>query len=200
MHIVIQQPITAFKKSYQGRYSYFYDENLPIPKEVIFFPLLLPPAIIYRVALFVTALFPIIALIQGFNGRSDLFVVAAFLSIPFWIVLRLTLRDTTTRRKIKEGQQRQGLYATNDALIWCKDAKVTFFPYKLIQKLEQIRHRGNNSTHYCTLNVNYLDNGKVKRLLLVNSKKIDPKNVDSNFNEFFEAIKDNVAFELVTKK
>ena len=200
MHIVIQQPITEFKKNDQGRYTYLYDENLPIPKGVAFFPIVLLPAIIYKIALFVTTLFPVIALIQDLNGRSDLFVVAVFVSIPFWVVLRLTLRDTTTRRKIKEGKQREGLYATDDALIWHKGTQVAFFPYTLIQKLEQVRHRGNNSTHYCTLNVEYLDNGQAKRHLLMNSKKIDPKNVDSNFESLFKAIQGKVDFELATKK
>ncbi|OJJ22454.1 hypothetical protein BKI52_07170 [marine bacterium AO1-C] len=200
MRTVIQQSITEFEKSDQGNYAYLYNDNLPIPAEVVFRPLSLLPAIIYQIILFLAALFPIIALIQGFNGRPELFVVAVFLSIPFWVVLRLTLKDTRMRRKIKEGKQRDGLYATGDALILQKSGKVTFFPYEVIQTLKQVRQRGNNSTHYCTLNIEYLEGNNVKTHLLIDSKKFDPKNVDSNFDALFEAIQGNVNFELVVNK
>lgn len=196
--MLIQETITAFKSNDQGKYAYLYDEDLPIPEGVNFYPLSMPPAIIYTLGLFVTTLFPLIAAIQGFGGRPELFVVAILLSIPFGIVLRLYLRDKKVRQKIKEGKQGEGLYATGDALILYKSNKVTFFPYEVIQKLEQKRHRGNNSSHYCTLNVAYLDNGIVKRHLLANSKKFDPMNVDSNFDELLSALKGKVSFEVET--
>ena len=198
MHMPIQETITAFKSSNQGKYAYLYEEDLPIPEEVNFYPFSMPPAIIYRLGLLATILFPLVALIQGFAGQSELFVVTIFLSIPFWIVLRLNLRDKKARQKIKEGKQREGLYATGDALILYKGDKVTFFSYEVIQKLEQRRHRGNKSTHYCTLNVVYQDDGGVKRHMLANSKKFDPMNVDSNFDELMSDLKGNVSFELET--
>ena len=79
----IQETITAFKSSNQGKYAYLYEEDLPIPEEVNFYPFSMPPAIIYRLGLLATILFPLVALIQGFAGQSELFVVAIFLSIPF---------------------------------------------------------------------------------------------------------------------